>query len=74
MKIFICKLNCWCHPQGAMVALGFNRGHAVKLMNKRLETAGYDPMPKNKEHVVEEIDPTEHKKGFAVLSFPDKSE
>ena len=69
MKIFICKLNCWCHPKGAIVSLAFNRGHAVKLMNKKLEAAGHDPLPKNKDHVVEEIDPEDHKKGYVELGF-----
>ena len=44
-------------------------GHAVKLMNKKLEAAGHDPLPKNKDHVVEEIDPEDHKKGYVELGF-----
>ena len=70
MKIFVCKTTgCWCHPDGMIVALAFNRGHAVKLMNKKLEAADRDPLPKDKHHVVEELDPEEHKKGYADLSF-----
>jgi hypothetical protein len=72
MKIFVCKTGgCWCHPDGMILAFAFNRGHAVKLMNKKLEGASCDPLPKDDKHKVEELDPEDpaFKKGYADLSW-----
>jgi hypothetical protein len=65
MKMFICKQ----YPNGPIFALAFNRGHAVKLMNKELERRNYDSL--TKANVVEEIDPEAHKKGVAITCFDD---
>ena len=72
MKIYVCRTGaCRCHPEGMLLALAFNRGHAVKLMNKQLEDASYGPLPRDEKHLVEEIDPSDpvYKKGYAELSW-----
>jgi len=65
VKIFICKR----YPDGPLLAFAFNRGHAVKLMNKELERRNYDAL--TKENVVEEIKPEDHKKGLVITVFDD---
>jgi len=65
MKIFICKR----YPSGPIVTLAFNRGHAVKLINKELERRNYDPLMKD--NTVEEVKPEEHKKGLVMTLFDD---
>ena len=72
MKIFVCKTGgCHCHPEGMILTFAFNRGHAVKLMNKQLEEASYGPLSKDEKHEVEELDPESpvFKKGYAALSW-----
>ena len=72
MNVFVCKTGgCECHPKGMILAFAFNRGHAVKVMNKRLEEAGYGPLPKDRKHEVEELDPENptFRKGYADLSW-----
>ena len=72
MNVFVCKTNgCTCHPKGMILSFAFNRGHAVKLMNKRLEEANLPPLPRDREHEVEALDPESpvFKKGYADLSW-----
>ena len=73
MKIFICTLGCECHPDGTAVVLAFNRGHAVKLLNKKMKDEGYDPLLKDEFHVVRELDPSDpaYKKGHVTFCFND---
>ena len=63
MKIFICER----YSAGPIFALAFNRGHAVKLINKELERRNYDPL--TKDNAVEEVKPEEHKKGLVMTIF-----
>ena len=71
MKIFICRRYSDAEADlgGGLFALAFNRGHAVKLLNKKLEERNLRSLTKR--DVVEEIKPEEHKKGLVVFCLDD---
>ena len=67
VKVFYCKIPATQeHFGGFSVAAAFNRGHAVKLINKKLESEGKDAL--TKDILVEELDLT-NKKGDVAVGF-----
>lgn len=72
MKVFVCKFRNREHAATAVV-LAFNRGHAVKLLNKRLEDSGRESLGKDVPLDLRELDPEDpvHKKGHVELSWSD---
>jgi hypothetical protein len=67
MKVFYCKISATQeHFGGFAVVAAFNRGHAVKLINKKLEAESKDALTGR--ILVEELD-LDNKKGTVALEF-----